>query len=291
MTTERTLLMDGDTIAFMAAAAVQHTLTDEQGFVQPFAKVEQGEAAVDSIIMGLFSDLKGTGLQVYLSDPEGSWRLQLQESYKGNRVEFADEGTTAKVRPLLLGRLKEYLKAKYGAEYWPGLEADDVLGILMTRPVSYPGERIMVGRDKDFNTIPGLHHQIKIDVDSKGRPLVREVSEDFANWFHMVQALAGDRVDGYAGCPKIGMTRAKEILSAPHMLVKSETTVTRGPRKGQTTTKWVKGKECTMWECVVAYYVAAGQTEREALLNARLAHICRAEDYNDKDGSVKLWVP
>lgn len=287
---QRTLLIDGDTVAFIAAAAVQSTQEDFFGFVKPFANVVQGEACVDTIIQSLYRDLGGHSLQVYLSDPQGSWRLELQGAYKANREQFV-EGEAAKVRPLLLGRMKEYLKATYGATYWPGLEADDVLGILMTEPQPYPGERVMVGRDKDFDTIPGLHHQIKKDIDSKGKPVVREVTPEYADWFHLVQSLAGDRVDGYAGCPKVGMTLARQILAEPRELIPEEGRITRGPNKGSTTTKWVKKGSTDPWKTIVSWYVSKGQTEKEALLNARLAHILRHEDYDRETGAVRLWVP
>jgi hypothetical protein len=287
-----TLIVDGDTIAYMAAAAVQKTQESFDGFVMPFAKAEEGEACVDNMLIGLFRDLGATGMQVYLSDPEGSWREEYAGSYKGNRkVGGLTEGRDMTVRPLLLGRLKEYLRVKYEATHWSALEADDVVGILLTTPDLFPGKIIAVGRDKDFDTIPGLHHQIGRDLDSKGKPKVREVSQDYADYFHLCQGFAGDRIDGYPGCPTIGMERAKKILAEPYELIPDQGVVTRGSRKGQTTTKYVKKYGCSPWRCIVSHFEKEGLTEEDALRNARLARILRYEDYNKETGAIRLWVP
>ncbi len=280
---EITLLIDGDTIAFMVAAAVQHTKEDEQGFVQPFANVMEGQAVVDNMILGLMRDLNAHFCQVYLSDPEANWRKELWPDYKANRKNAQ--------RPLLLGRMKEYLREKYSADHWAGLEADDVLGILSTAPGKYPGKRIIVGKDKDFNTVPGWFHTIG-DRGGGREPVIREVTREKADAFHLIQTLAGDKVDGYPGCPGIGMERARRIIDDPQILVAERGVVTRGPRKGQETAKWVATPaNGDLWAAVVSNYEKAGSSEKAALLTARLAHILTHEDYNGKTGEITLWSP
>lgn len=278
-----TILLDGDTLAYRVAAGVQHTQTDIHGFVQPFANVQEGEVTLDNMIMGLMTSLKAIGMQIYLSDPEASWRKELWPAYKANRKDI--------FRPLLLGRLKEYLKSHYGATYWPGLEADDVLGILATRSQDWPGKTVVVGKDKDFMTIPGWHYQLG-DNGPGGEPIIREVKEPFADWWHLVQALGGDKIDGYAGCPGIGTTRAKRILDDGKMFYPDRSVITRGPRKGVETTAWkTKDAEGDLWGVVISCYESKGLTEKDALLNARLAHILRDGDYDIKTGKITLWVP
>ena len=71
------------------------------------------------------------------------------------------------------------------------LEADDVLGILATEPSNE--ERIIVSIDKDLYQIPA-----KISKDGK---TFEEISENEANYWHMMQTLTGDSTDGYSGCP------------------------------------------------------------------------------------------
>lgn len=277
-----TALFDGDTIAYRAATSCQNTLEDNQGFVQPFANVREGEAYVDNILLGTMRDLGAHFMQVYLSDPEANWRKEIYPEYKSNRK--------AVVRPLLLGRMKEYLTAQYGATYWPSLEADDVLGIIATSPEVMPGKRIVVGNDKDFQTIPGFHHTLGDRKD--GKAVVREITREFADWFHLVQALAGDRVDGYPGCPGMGMERARQALKDPQILVPERGVITRGPRKGQETARWVgTPAHGDLWACIVSNYEKAGQGAREAILTARLARILRYEDYDVENSEITLWTP
>ena len=44
-----------------------------------------------------------------------------------------------------------------------------------------------------------------------------------------------------------------------------------------------------MWQAVINTYKSKGYTEDGALLNARMARILRAEDYDFKNKEVKLW--
>lgn len=278
-----TLLMDGDTLAFMVASAVQNTREDDQGFVQPYANIKEGEAVIDNMILGLMQDLKGHYCNIYLSDPEGSWRKELFPNYKANRK--------ATIRPLLLGRMKDYLRVKYGAEHWPGLEADDILGIMATTEAPYGGRRIVVGKDKDFNTFPCEVHTIG-DRTPSHKPIVRTITSEYAQWFHLCQTLAGDRIDGFEGCPGVGMTRAKRILDDAQILVPERGVVTRGPRKGQEVAKWVATPaHGDLWGCVVSNYEKAGKKEADALLTARLARILQASDYDMSTGKITLWTP
>lgn len=158
-------------------------------------------------------------------------------------------------KPLILSVLKEHLEAVYGAYVRPGLEADDCLGILATAHKIIPGEKVIVSLDKDLKTIPGLHYR----MDGKA---IFEVEEKEADYWHLYQTLVGDAVDGFSGCPGVGPVKASEIL----------------------------GEEPT-WEAVVAAYRKAKLTEEDALIQARVARICRASDYDFKAKKVKLWTP
>lgn len=279
---ETTLLIDGDVIAYIAASAAQKHEEDGFGYIRPFANIVEGEAILDNMMIGLAEGLGATHLRVVLSDPEANWRWSLMPDYKGNRTDL--------VRPLLLGLMKDYLRKRYGASHWPSLEADDVLGILATGPQDYPGRRVVVGRDKDFKSIPGLHHTYG-DNAKDGSPVVREVTLEAADAFHMVQTLAGDRVDGYGGCPGIGMERAARIVGEPTALRPERGVITRGPRKGQETTKWVSEPTTDIWECVVTHYLKAGLKEEDAILTARMARILRHEDYDRAKDRIILWTP
>ena len=276
------LLIDGDVIAFMAAAAVNHTVEDAFGYVQPFACIAEGIGAVENILYGLKAGLSADSFEVILSAPD-NWRHQVDPGYKGNRKEVA--------LPLLLGRLKDHLRERHAAYHWEGLEADDVLGIKMTTPGHTEDRLICVGRDKDFRSIPGLHHQLKQDVGRNREMLVREVTQWEADRFHLIQTLAGDRVDGYAGCPGLGMERAATIIDNPVRLLPKEGVKTRGVNKGESVTRWMAEPTRDYWACIVSHYRKAGLSEVEALVTARLARILRYGEYDPATKEVTLWTP
>lgn len=281
--TERTILIDGDTVAFIASAAAQHVLMTDKGTAEPFGRRAEAEAIIDNQITWLMDKLKATHIKVFLSCPAAqNWRLKVDPNYKANRARSQ--------RPLLLTSMKEYLRHRYEAVHFAYLEADDALGIFATSEELLKGERIVVGRDKDFATIPGLHYQLK-DVNSSGDPIIREVTPMEARLNHYVQALAGDAVDGFPGCPGIGMLSARRIVENPERLVPKAGTITRGKNKGQEVIKWHSAGPCSVWEAVVSNYEKAGLGEAEAIRTARLAKILLAEDYNMETHEVRLWVP
>lgn len=283
MTDKLTGLIDGDTVAFIAASAAEHTLETDRGNLERFARRGEGEAIVENTLWWLKKHLGLTDLRIFLSCPsEENWRLGVDPNYKSNRKDS--------IRPLLLEPLKEYLRLKHGAEHFAYLEADDVLGIFATSDTLIEGPRIVIGRDKDFKTIPGMHFQFK-DLDDNQKPVIREHTKEDAMKWHYAQALAGDAVDGYPGCPGIGMTRALRIVEEPEKLVAKEGVITRGKNKGEKVIKWHSAGECTMWEAVVSNYEKAGLTEADAIRNARLAKILLAEDYDMETHTVRLWVP
>lgn len=130
-----------------------------------------------------------------------------------------------------------------------------IMGILSTHPKLVPGKRIIVSEDKDLQTIPGWIWNPAKDA----KP--RYISEEQADYFHLYQTLVGDTTDGYKGCPGIGKTKAPGIL-----------------QEGG-------------WEAVRSAYARKGLTEEDALLQARVARICRASDYDFKKQEVILWNP
>lgn len=285
---ECTLLIDGDVIAFTAACAVQRIYEDEFGFVSPFANRFEGEAVVDNMLISLELAFKSTHRRIALSDPKANFRKTIFADYKSNRKDS--------VRPLLLDILKQYLRDKYAAFHWPALEADDVLGILSTEPQQYPGERILVGKDKDFKTVPGYYHRLK-DFKADGTPNVQHITAWQAQMFHLWQTLAGDMTDGYPGCPGIGKTRASAILENPVRLMASMTTITRGPNKGRPVKAWKAEPTTDLWACVVSHYqkgmdVDWNIAEQSALLSAQLAHILQHGDYDREQNKLAhAWFP
>lgn len=161
-------------------------------------------------------------------------------------------------KPMLLRHLKEYASQKYPCFVRPTLEADDVLGILATSKKLVKGDKVVCSIDKDFKTIPGNHYNFR-------HATFFEISEEEADYWHMTQTLTGDSTDGYAGCPGYGPRTAEKTLSV------------------------LDRKD--FWAGVCKAYEAAGLGKEEALVQARIARICRASDYDFKNKKVKLWNP
>jgi DNA polymerase-1 len=207
---------------------------------------------VDQWIKDLMEKLNGDKLVVCLSVPtDEGFRIKVLPTYKGNRLNVQ--------KPVLLAQVKEYLATEYPSYTRPTLEADDVMGILATHPKLHPGTKVIVSEDKDMNTIPGLLFNPK-----KHKKPVR-ISEEQADFYHLYQTLTGDTTDGYKGCPGIGPVKARDILVCSPI-----------------------GEE---WAGVVEAYESKGLTEEDALVQARVARICRADDYDFKNKEVKLWNP
>jgi DNA polymerase-1 len=164
------------------------------------------------------------------------------------------KGKRAK-KPLALKYLKDYLIEHRGAFFRPGLEGDDCMGILATMRVADKHERVIVSPDKDMMQIPGLFIRWP-------NPIVRSHTRSEADLFHLTQTLTGDVTDGYGGCPGIGPVKAEKLLA-------------KDPS----------------WSTVVAAYEAAGLTEADALVQARVARILRATDYDFQKKEPILWTP
>jgi len=183
---------------------------------------------------------------VFVLSGQGNFRQDLDPSYKSNR-----KGVR---KPLGYHTMVEWIAQEYAGRVVSkdGLEADDYLGILATKPGSV--ERIIVSDDKDLQTIPGKLYRL-------GE--FSERDEDEANRFWFTQALTGDPTDGYKGCPGIGPVKAKALVN----------------KSGDT------------WEHVKAAFLKAGMSEEDALLQCRLSRILRFTDWDTKKQQVRLWTP
>lgn len=204
------------------------------------------------------------------SDPDDNFRKSIAGAdYKSNRADSR--------KPLAYWDTRARCEETFASRMIPSLEADDVMGILMTEQ---PGDFILWSLDKDLKQIPGLH---LVDDEVIRRPL------DQCDRFFFLQALAGDRTDGYTGCPGIGVDRAEKALSQGLRVVPVEHTLTRGPRKGEVEIRWEDVEAESLWDVVLSHYQKAGLGHDDALRNARMARILRSEDYVNNE--VVLWTP
>lgn len=157
-------------------------------------------------------------------------------------------------KPLAYGALKTYIKNSYESCQIDSLEADDCMGILSTLP-NNKDNCILISGDKDINTLAGYHYDFIHDE-------YYYVTQEEADFFFLQQVLTGDTTDGYSGCPSIGKVTAVKLLT-----------------------------ESPTWETVIKAYKRKGLTEQEALVQARVARILRAGEYDFKLGRVILWKP
>lgn len=191
-----TLIIDGDIIAYKAAASVEKSINWGEGVWTVHSFEEEGIAAMETQIATLIETLNGGDTIFALSDGR-SFRYDIWPAYKSNRKEQR--------KPLILPFLKEHLLENYRTYLRPRLEGDDILGILMTSKTIVKGDKIQVSIDKDQRCIPGKFYD-------QGRKEFRDISEEEADRFHLYQTLIGDTTDGYPGLPGCGPKTAEKIL-------------------------------------------------------------------------------
>jgi 5'-3' exonuclease len=259
----RFALIDADILAYQAAAVSETPIDWENGMWTLTAFEQEAINAFESTLKTILSKVEATQYVLAFSDSE-NWRKKILPSYKSNRSGVR--------RPLLLKFLREYAQAKHMSVTMPTLEGDDVIGIYATYKSKLEPVRdfIICSLDKDFKTIPGSHYNF-------GRDEFFEITEHQADYWHMVQTLTGDSTDGYTGCPGCGPKTAEKILKAA---------LDEG-------TPWANPKQLReiYWQHVLKAYEKAGFGEEEALTQARVARILRAEDYDDISKKVILWTP
>lgn len=251
-----TLLIDADILAYQHSAASQETYDWGEGITSVWADdPERVQARMVAEVESLKEELGADEAIICLTD-KVNFRHSVLPSYKSNRVQE---------KPVLLADMKKFLEENFKTFKRPGLEADDVMGILSTHPKLVPGRKIIVSIDKDMKQIPGWLY----NPNKHTEPVL--VMQEDGDYFHMFQTLTGDPVDGYKGCPKIGKVNAEKIL--------------------------MDGEELhhysleELWFRVVETYEAKGLTEADALVQARVAKICQWTDYDYKHKKVKLWNP
>ena len=244
--TKKTIVIDGDILAYKCAVSAEYDCKWEDDLWTLHADENQGKYLVLSEIEDLKEKFKANKVIVALTD-KNNFRKDVLPTYKDNRKQ--------KRKPLILKALREYLVKEWNAIILPNLEADDVMGIIATKPRKNE-KMILCSIDKDLRQIPGTLYD--------GETMVKRSNKE-CNWWHLVQTLTGDAVDGFSGCPTVGIVTAQKILN----------------NKRMTTRK--------MWDLVVKTYEKQGLFEHDALQQARVARILRYGDYNKKTGEVNLW--
>tara|TARA_B100000131_G_scaffold260093_1_gene255844 strand:- start:781 stop:1512 length:732 start_codon:yes stop_codon:yes gene_type:complete len=234
------LLIDCDYIVYKCCAATETEIDFGEDLIVVTSNFSEAYKNVKREIQKVQDEFMCNDVILFFTSPN-NFRKKILPEYKGHRQ---------RKKPCGFKRVINNLKLEYKVVIKDGLEADDALGIYATK---YPGN-VLVSPDKDMKQIPGELY------DFKDRSTV--TPEEGAKW-HLIQTMAGDNTDGYAGVPGIGVKKAEKIFE----------------EKGYT------------WKAVVETFEEKDMTEEDALCNARLARILTAEDYNFDTKEPILWTP
>jgi DNA polymerase-1 len=252
-----TLLIDGDIFIYQIASKAETPVDWGDGQWTLSADFDIAKQELDDYLAKLQSTLDAHDTVVAIKDSQ-NWRRTVLSTYKAHRDNVRE--------PMLRKPLMQHVRDTYRVFSRPTLEGDDVLGILATSEKIIKGRKIVVSIDKDMKQIPGEHYNPKTEEHFTVLPAN-------ADYWHMVQTLTGDATDGYKGCPGVGPKSAERIL------------VQTG---GGVADNWVRD---WYWPRIIEAYEAKGLTEADALVQARVARICRNTDYDFTKKEVILWNP
>ena len=246
------LLVDADMVAFASCASATHEAEWDSGISSYFADFEE----VKANFVERLDSIVETALKYhqYTGDYDILLCLSDREDNFRRRILPTYKANRKGQKPLCYWKLVAWMEQEGDTYTRPSLEADDCIGILSSME-KHKDQCIILSGDKDMRTLAGWHYDFLRDI-------YEYITEEEADKNFLMQTLTGDPVDGYSGCPKIGAVNAARILD----------------------------KDCS-WNAVVAAFEKQGLTAHDALIQARVARILRASDYDFKKKEVKLWTP
>lgn len=234
------LLVDADYVVYKCCASAEDEIDFGEDVIVVTSKFSEALACVKRELRKVSQNFFDPEVILFFSDSR-NFRKTIQPEYKGHRN---------RKKPCGYKRVINQLKTEYQVIVMPTLEADDALGIYAT---ANPGN-VICSPDKDMRQIPGQLFDMKETMS------VNEA--EGAKW-HLIQTLAGDQTDGYAGVPGIGVKRAVSLFE----------------EKGYS------------WKTVVQAFADKDLSEEVALENARLARILQCTDYDVTNQQPILWTP
>lgn len=236
------LLIDADFIVYKCCAASETEIDFGDDLIVVTSKFTEAYEYVERELYNIANDLGCFDESILFFSDSVNFRKSIDPAYKGHRN---------RKKPCGYKRVINKLKEDYHVVVMPKLEADDAIGIYATKESGH----IICSPDKDMRQIPGDLYDLTNEV-------VTITKEEGDRW-HLIQTMAGDQTDGYAGVPSIGVKRADALLT----------------EKGAT------------WQTVLETFLEKGLTEDDALMNARLAKILQVEDYDFTNQEPRLWSP
>jgi 5'-3' exonuclease len=232
----RTVLIDGDILAYRCGFAAEHklynlsfvmddphTVTHHAEFtgkraMNEFLKEHEDEiteyewesrlevepiahclSTVKHMIENIRKDVNADKVNIYLSS-KTNFRdgIATIQKYKGNRDQ--------RRKPIHHEEIVKYLRKYCNAVTLANLEADDVLADVQTSCNKAGDETVIASNDKDLLQIPGLHY------DFVKKKKMRITPESGMRRLYC-QMLTGDRTDNIPGIYKVGPVTAEEILA------------------------------------------------------------------------------
>lgn len=249
---ETILIVDGDSVAFRAAAVceartvnVTHNLTGKSKIfktrtefknrltekhgnldnikdysfvdVQTPEPVANALQAAKSIMTKIFTSIEPDDMIVYIGGKDNfREKLPLPSKYKGNRSDM--------LRPILLDEVKSYVTRKYKAKSPVGIEADDAISIRGYEELKKGNTAIIGSQDKDTFQSEGLkmfdytkEKPFIFDIPTIGDIVVKGAECKGAGLkFFAYQLLCGDTTDNYkpteACSARFGATSAFKLI-------------------------------------------------------------------------------
>ena len=235
------LLIDCDFVVYKCTAAAESEIDFGDDVIVVTSSFKEAYSCVKRELNRIANNFGSFDEMILFFSDSKNFRKDIQKNYKGHRN---------RKKPCGYRRVINKLNDEYSVIKMAGLEADDAMGVYATKHTG----NIIVSPDKDMKQIPGMLWNFEESTLIK--------PEEGAKW-HLIQAMAGDNTDGYAGVPGIGVKRAVALFE----------------EKGYS------------WKTVVEAFKEKGLSEDIALENARLARILTNEDYDDEKMEPILWSP
>jgi DNA polymerase-1 len=236
------LLIDCDYIVYKCCAATETEIDFGEDLIVVTSRFNEAYDYVERELYNIATDLGCFDDSILFFSDSVNFRKSLDPAYKGHRN---------RKKPCGYKRVINKLKEDYHVVVMPTLEADDAMGIYATKE---PGH-IICSPDKDMRQIPGELYDFTQEVST--------ITPEMGKRWHLIQTMAGDQTDGYAGVPGIGIKRAAALLD----------------------------EHGDNWKTVVDAFAEKGLDESVALLNARLAKILQCEDYDFSTQQIRPWLP
>ena len=184
------LLIDCDFVVYKCCAAAEAEIDFGDDVIVVTSSFKEAYSCVKRELKRIENKFGSFDETILFFSDSKNFRKDIQKNYKGHRN---------RKKPCAYRRVINKLSEEYSVIKMPTLEADDSMGIYATKHTG----NIIVSPDKDMRQIPGMLWNFEESTLIK--------PEEGAKW-HLIQAMAGDNTDGYAGVPGIGVKRAVAYL-------------------------------------------------------------------------------